>query len=65
MISHMISCTIYQTMVCLSSQMRFVNDAIDAARPDSVLYGLEHIEDPSEKIIEVHQNFILRRSDGI
>ena len=41
-------------MVRLSSQVRFVNDAIHAARADSVIYGLEHIEDPSDKIIEVH-----------
>ena len=41
-------------MVCLSSQVRFVNDSIDKAQPGSVLDGLEHIEDPSDKIIEVH-----------
>ena len=54
MMSYMISCTKHQIMVRLSSQVRFVNDSIDRARPDSVLYGLEHIEDPSDKIIEVH-----------
>ena len=54
MMSYMISCTKHQIMVRLSSQVRFVNDSIDRARPESVLYGLEHIEDPSDKIIEVH-----------
>ena len=41
-------------MVRLSSQVCFVNDSIDAAHEDSVLFGLDHIEDPSDKIIEVH-----------
>ena len=41
-------------LMCLSSQVRFVNAALDAARSGSVLFGLEHIEDPLDKIIEVH-----------
>ena len=45
---------IYHIIGSFGSQVRFVNAAIDAARPDSVLYGLDHIEDPSDKIIEVH-----------
>ncbi len=49
MISYMIS-----YILCLSLQVRFVNAAIDAASSGSVLFGLEHIEDPSDKIIEVH-----------
>ena len=40
-------------MICLL-QVKFVNAAIDSAVPGSPLYGLEHIEDPSDKIIEVH-----------
>ncbi len=34
--------------------MRFLNDIIDAARAGSVLCGLEHIENPSDKIIMEH-----------
>ena len=45
---------IYHVLDCLSSQVRFVNAAIDTARAGSVLHGLEHIEDPSDEIIEVH-----------
>lgn len=40
-------------MICLL-KVKFVNAAIDSAVPGSPLYGLEHIEDPSDKIIEVH-----------
>ena len=40
-------------MICLL-QVKFVNAAIDSAVPGSPLYGLEHIEDQSDKIIEVH-----------
>ena len=50
----MISYMMYHIIGSLGSQVRFVNAAIDAARPDSVQYGLDHIEDPSDKIIEVH-----------
>lgn len=34
--------------------MKFVNDSIDKAPVGSPLYGLDHIEDPSDEIIEVH-----------
>jgi hypothetical protein len=36
------------------SQVCFVNAAIDAARSGSVFFGLEHIQDPLDKIIEIH-----------
>ena len=40
-------------MICLL-KVKYVNAAIDSAVPGSQLYGLEHIKDPSDKIIEVH-----------
>ena len=40
-------------MICLL-QVKFVNAAIDSAVPGSPLYRVEHIEDPSDKLIEVH-----------
>ncbi len=54
MISCKMSYMMYHIMGCIWLQVRFVNAAIDAARPGSALCGLEYIEDPSDKIIEVH-----------
>jgi len=54
MISFMMSNMIYDMLRCIWCQVRFVKASIDAARPGSALCGLEHIEDPSDKIIEVH-----------
>ena len=53
MMLHDIVSYIMSSMICLL-KVKFVNAAIDSAVPGSPLYGLEHIEDPSNKIIEVH-----------
>ncbi len=54
MISYMMSCMMFHIMGFIWLQVRFLNDAINTARSGSVLLGLDHIEHPSDKIIEVH-----------